>query len=141
MDSQSVKTSTNVPLSTQGTDAGKRIVGRKRGIITDTLGLLLAVTVCAASASDNTIGMDLLDQATTTYPTLTKTWVDAGFKNRSSNTAPTSASTSRSSPKTRRSRASASSNADGSSNAPSAGSCTTADSSATTKPDPTTPPA
>ncbi|WKU08494.1 transposase [Micromonospora sp. HUAS LYJ1] len=38
MDSQSVKTSTNVPLSTQGTDAGKRIVGRKRGIITDTTG-------------------------------------------------------------------------------------------------------
>ncbi len=81
MDSQSVKTSTNVPLSTQGTDAGKKIVGRKRGIITDTLGLLLAVIVTAASASDNTIGIDLLDQATT-YPTLAKTWVDAGFKNR-----------------------------------------------------------
>ncbi|MCX4473065.1 IS5 family transposase [Micromonospora sp. NBC_01655] len=82
MDSQSVKTSTNVPLSTQGTDAGKKTVGRKRGIITDTLGLLLAVTVTAASTSDNAIGIDLLDQATTTYPTLTKTWVDAGFKNR-----------------------------------------------------------
>ncbi|NHW87158.1 IS5 family transposase, partial [Escherichia coli] len=82
MDSQSVKTSTNVPLTTQGTDAGKKIVGRKRGIITDTLGLLRAVIVTAASASDNAIGMDLLDQATTTYPTLTKTWVDAGFKNR-----------------------------------------------------------
>ncbi len=62
----------------KGTDAGKKIVGRKRGTITDTLGLLLAVT--AASASDNTIGADLLDQATTAYPTLTKNWVDAGFK-------------------------------------------------------------
>lgn len=82
MDGQSVKTSTNVPLSTQGTDAGKKVVGRKRGIITDTLGLLLAVIVTAASASDNTIGINLLDQATTTHPTLTKTWVDAGFKNR-----------------------------------------------------------
>jgi transposase len=82
MDSQSVKTSTNVPVSTQGTDAGKKIVGRKRGIITDTLGLLLAVTVTAASASDNTIGADLLNQATTAHPTLAKTWVDAGFKNR-----------------------------------------------------------
>ncbi|WP_327032338.1 IS5 family transposase [Micromonospora ureilytica] len=82
MDSQSVKTSTNVPLSTQGTDAGKKIVGRKRGIITDTLGLLLAVIVTAASASDNAIGTDLLDRATAAYPTLTKTWVDAGFKNR-----------------------------------------------------------
>lgn len=82
MDSQSVKTSTNVPLSTQGIDAGKKIVGRKRGIITDTLGLLLAVIVTAASASDNTIGTDLLDRATAAYPTLTKTRVDAGFKNR-----------------------------------------------------------
>ena len=82
MDTQSVKTSTNVPLSTQGIDAGKKIVGRKRGIVTDTLGLLLAVTVTAASASDNTIGMDLLDQATTAHPTLAKTWVDAGFKNK-----------------------------------------------------------
>jgi hypothetical protein len=37
--------------------------------------------VTAASASDNTIGIHLLNQATTTHPTLTKTWVDAGFKN------------------------------------------------------------
>jgi transposase len=81
MDTQSVKTSTNVPLDTQGTDAGKKIVGRKRGIITDTLGLLLAVVVAAASVSDNTIGAHLLDRASTTHPTLAKTWVDAGFKN------------------------------------------------------------
>lgn len=82
--SQSVKTSTNVPLSTQraGAGAGEKIVDRKRGIITDTLGLLLAVIVTAASASDNAIGTDLLDRATAAYPTLTKTWVDAGFKNR-----------------------------------------------------------
>ena len=80
MDTQSVKTSTNVPTATQGIDAGKRIVGRKRGIVTDTLGLLLAVIVTAASVSDNAIGVDLLNQATTTYPTLAKVWVDAGFK-------------------------------------------------------------
>jgi transposase len=82
MDTQSVKTSTNVPATTQGTDAGKKIVGRKRGIITDTLGLILAIIVTAASVSDNVIGIDLLDQATATYPTLTKTWVDAGFKSK-----------------------------------------------------------
>jgi transposase len=80
MDTQSVKTATTVPLTTQGTDAGKKIVGRKRGIITDTLGLLLAVVVAAASVSDNTIGTHLLDQAVATHPTLAKTWVDAGFK-------------------------------------------------------------
>jgi transposase len=82
MDSQSVKTSTNVPTATQGTDAGKKIVGRKRGIITDTLGLLLAVIVTAASISDNMIGIGLLNRATATYPTLTKAWVDAGFKSK-----------------------------------------------------------
>ena len=81
MDTQSVKTATTVPLATQGIDPGKKIVGRKRGIITDTLGLLLAAVVTAASVSDNTIGAYLLDQATTIYPTLAKTWVDAGFKN------------------------------------------------------------
>ena len=36
--------------------------------------------VTAASVSDNAIGNELLDQAATIYPTLTKTWVDAGFK-------------------------------------------------------------
>jgi transposase len=38
------------------------------------------VIVTAASVSDNVIGNDLLDQAATIHPTLTKTWVDAGFK-------------------------------------------------------------
>lgn len=80
VDTQSVKTSHNVPADTQGIDAGKKIVGRKRGIITDTLDLLLAVIVTAAGISDNVIGNALLDRATTTHPTLTKAWVDAGFK-------------------------------------------------------------
>ncbi|NEE05804.1 transposase, partial [Streptomyces sp. SID7499] len=49
IDAQSVKTSTSVPAAGQGIDAGKKIVGRKRNIVTDTLGLLLAVLVTAAS--------------------------------------------------------------------------------------------
>lgn len=81
MDTQSVKTSTNVPLTSQGTDAAKKIVGRKRGIVTDTLGLILAVSVAAAGLSDNVIGKGLLDQTKSAYPTISKTWVDAGFKN------------------------------------------------------------
>jgi transposase len=80
IDTQSVKTSTNVPLTSQGTDAAKKIVGRKRGILTDTLGLLLAVIVTAASLSENAVGIQLLDQAKKTYPTITKSWVDTGFK-------------------------------------------------------------
>ncbi|CAI7980489.1 transposase [Frankia sp. Hr75.2] len=81
LDTQSVKTSTNVPLTSQGTDASEKIVGRKRGIVTDTLGLILAVTVAAAHLSDNTIGIRLLDQAKNTYQAISKTWVDTGFKN------------------------------------------------------------
>ncbi|MGW1998131.1 IS5 family transposase, partial [Embleya sp. NPDC001921] len=70
IDTQSVKTSTNVPLTSQGTDAAKKIVGRKRGILTDTIGLILAVTVTAASLSENALGIRLLDQAKKTYPTI-----------------------------------------------------------------------
>lgn len=81
IDTQSVKTSTNAPLASQGTDAAKKIVGRKRGILTDTIGLILAVTVTAASLSENAVGIRLLDQAKKTYPTITKSWVDTGFKN------------------------------------------------------------
>lgn len=82
IDTQSIKTSTNVPLTSQGIDAGKKIAGRKRGIITDTLGLILAVIVCAASLTDNHIGTRLLDQAKAAHPSLTKAWVDAGFKHK-----------------------------------------------------------
>jgi transposase len=81
IDTQSIKTSTNVPLTSQGVDAAKKIVGRKRGIATDTLGLFLAVIVCAASLTDNAIGTRLLDQTKTAYPTVAKAWVDTGFKN------------------------------------------------------------
>lgn len=70
-----------MPLASQGTDAGKKIAGRKRGILTDTLGLILAVTVTAASLSENAVGIRLLDQAKKTYPTISKSWVDTGFKN------------------------------------------------------------
>ena len=81
IDTQSIKTSTNVPVTSQGTDAAKKIVGRKRGILTDTIGLILVVTVAATSLSENAMGIRLLDQAKETYPTISKSWVDTGFKN------------------------------------------------------------
>ncbi|WP_189218992.1 MULTISPECIES: IS5 family transposase [Streptomyces] len=80
IDTQSVKTSTNVPLRGQGTDVGKRIVGRKRGAITDTTGLLLALLVLAADASDNAIGLRLLDTAHARAPRLHKLWADSAFR-------------------------------------------------------------
>jgi transposase len=38
LNSQIIKTGANVPLSDQGTDAGKRIIGRRRQMGCDTLG-------------------------------------------------------------------------------------------------------
>ncbi|KAF2775087.1 IS5 family transposase [Streptomyces sp. OM5714] len=49
VDAQSVKTSANVAETSQGIDVGKKIKGRKRHVITDTLGLVLAVLVTAAN--------------------------------------------------------------------------------------------
>ncbi|MGW0569840.1 IS5 family transposase [Streptomyces tauricus] len=80
IDAQSVKTSTSVPAKSQGIDAGKKIVGRKRSIITDTLGLLLAVLVTAAGVQDSTAGRTLLQQAATDHPGLRKVWVDGGYR-------------------------------------------------------------
>jgi transposase len=82
IDTQSVKTSTNPPLETQGTDAAKKLVGRKRSIATDALGLLLAVIVLAASTHENNAGIQVLNQAKALHPTITKAWVDQGFKNK-----------------------------------------------------------
>ncbi|MFC6581119.1 hypothetical protein [Planomonospora parontospora] len=42
----------SAPTATQGTDADKKIVGRKRDIVTDTLGRLLAVMVTSSGLSE-----------------------------------------------------------------------------------------
>jgi transposase len=80
IDAQSVKTSTSVPAAGQGTDAAKKIVGRKRSIVTDTLGLLLAVLVTAASVQDSAAGTHLIDQVAVAHPTIRKVWVDGGYR-------------------------------------------------------------
>lgn len=82
IDAQSIKTSTSVPAAGQGIDAGKKIVGRKRSIVTDTLGLLLAVLVTAASVQDFVAGTSLLDQIAVEHPGIRKVWVDGGYRQR-----------------------------------------------------------
>jgi transposase len=80
IDSQSIKTSTNVPATDQGIDAGKKIVGRKRSIVIDTVGLLLAVLVTAASVQDSIAGQTLIEKVAAEHPTVRKTWVDGGYR-------------------------------------------------------------
>ncbi|MGW5344237.1 IS5 family transposase [Streptomyces sp. NPDC004050] len=80
IDSQSVKTSTNAPSATQGVDVGKKIAGRKRNIVTDTIGLLLTVLVTAASVQDSTAGQHLPTTVAADHPTVRKTWADMGYE-------------------------------------------------------------
>jgi transposase len=80
LDAQTIRSSSNVPESSQGIDAGKKIKGRKRHIATDTLGLLLVLMVTAASVQDTTGGRDVIDELAARHPGVTMTWVDSGYK-------------------------------------------------------------
>ncbi|QKW20935.1 IS5 family transposase [Kitasatospora sp. NA04385] len=80
IDSQSIKTSVNVPATGQGIDAGKKIVGRKRSIVIDTIGLLLGVLVTAASVQDSIAGQTLIERVAADHPSVRKTWVDGGYR-------------------------------------------------------------
>lgn len=78
LDSQSVKTAGQTGPT--GFDAGKQVKGRKRHIATDTLGLLLAVVVTAASVPDACAAQEVLALLpATTFPRLRLFWVDGAY--------------------------------------------------------------
>ena len=61
LDSQSGKT-TEVGGKARGYDGGKKIKGRKRHLLVDTLGLLLAVVITSAQIDDGVAAVELLRQ-------------------------------------------------------------------------------
>jgi len=78
-DSQSIQTAT--PATEVGFDGGKQVKGRKRHLVVDTRGLLIAVVVTAANTDDR-LGLLML---LTRYfvggvKRLRKLWVDAGYQ-------------------------------------------------------------
>jgi putative transposase len=81
IDSQTVK-ATEIADS-RGYDGGKKITGRKRHIIVDTLGLLIVVVVTVASADDGTIAPEVLKELTPEHLTRLKLfWADGKYNNR-----------------------------------------------------------
>jgi transposase len=62
-----------------GFDAGKQIKGRKRSLVVDTLGLLLAVSVVAASAQDRDAASAAVAAAAAKYPPLKTLFVDSAY--------------------------------------------------------------
>ncbi|WP_229784283.1 transposase [Pilimelia anulata] len=82
MDSQSVKGADTVGADSRGYDAGKRINGRKRFIVTDTCGLLVTAWVLAASWQDRDGAKGALIAAVITAPSMRYVFADQGFAGR-----------------------------------------------------------
>lgn len=77
IDSQSVKTTEQG--GPHGYDAGKKVNGRKRHIIVDTIGLLLAIVVHAASIQDRDGAKLVFRKLKGKFPRLKLIWADGGY--------------------------------------------------------------
>lgn len=76
IDSQSVKT---LMGGVRGFDGGKKLAGRKRHILVDTQGFLLAVVVHPANLPDRQGGKLVLQARGSAFPRLQRIWADQGY--------------------------------------------------------------
>jgi len=79
VDSQSVKGADTVSTDTRGYDAGKKINGRKRHIVVDTIGLLLVVMVTAASVQDRDGARGILKRLHSALSSVSHIFADGGY--------------------------------------------------------------
>jgi transposase len=82
IDSQSLRAAETVGAGDRGYDAGKRVNGTKRHIAVDTLGLLLAVVVTAASVQDRDGAMPLLQRMRQVCLRIAVVWADSAYAGR-----------------------------------------------------------
>jgi transposase len=82
IDSQTVRGANTVPATSAGYDAAKKTKGRKRHIAVDTLGLIVAVVVTAASIQDRDGACRVLTALRAHITTITHIWVDGGYAGR-----------------------------------------------------------
>jgi putative transposase len=79
IDSQSAKTTEAAAETARGFDAGKKVKGRKRHILVDVCGIILAVVVTVAGVQDRDGAVPLIHTAHNLFPTITKILVDGAY--------------------------------------------------------------
>ena len=79
IDSQSVRAADTVPKASRGWDNAKKVNGRKRHIAVDTMGLVLAVVITAASVQDRDGARPLLWNLHRACRKVLLVWADAGY--------------------------------------------------------------
>ena len=80
IDSQSIKGTSESGGESSGYDGGKKINGRKRHIVTDTMGYVLKAKVHAANVADTTAAPEIMAQVASIFLLISILFADLGYK-------------------------------------------------------------